>query len=59
VHELLGSYRGAFGTGPLTMLVVAMNGRHDVHGFVWVTEALARRAGRGFAEDVEWIDELD
>jgi hypothetical protein len=26
---------------------------------VWVTEALARRAGHGFAEDGEWIDELD
>jgi hypothetical protein len=25
---------------------------------VWVTKALARRAGRGFAEDEEWIDEL-
>jgi hypothetical protein len=34
VHGLLGSYGGAFGTGPLTMLVVAMNGRYGVHGFV-------------------------
>jgi hypothetical protein len=25
---------------------------------VWVTEALMRCAGRGFAEDREWIDEL-
>jgi hypothetical protein len=26
---------------------------------MWVIEALARRAGHGFAKDGEWIDELD
>jgi hypothetical protein len=34
VHGLLGSYRGAFGVGPLAMPVVAMNRRHDMRGFV-------------------------
>jgi hypothetical protein len=44
VHGLLGSSRGAFGTGSLAMSVVAMNGRHGVREFVimWVTEALVR-----------------
>jgi hypothetical protein len=28
-----------------------------VYVIVWVTEALAHRAGCGFAEDGEWIDE--
>jgi hypothetical protein len=34
VHELLGSCRSAFGAGPLVVLVIVMNVRHSVCGFV-------------------------